>query len=132
MRSRKHIECVLQKSFFNNVFNRTPPVAASDSFKFPACNFTKKETPAKIFFCEFWEIFKNTFLTENRVTARVYLLILRSFSPNLFYRATPGNCLFHVQVTGFQPDIQLKTTSQILFKHFLQGRAVTTWRRSFT
>ena len=32
----------------------------------------------------------------------VYLLILRSFSDHLFYRAPLGNCLFHLQVTQFQ------------------------------
>ena len=34
------------------------------------CNFIKKETLAKVFSCEFFEIFKNTFLTEQlRATA---------------------------------------------------------------
>ena len=30
-----------------------------------ACNLIKKETLAQVFFCEFCEIFKNTFLTEH-------------------------------------------------------------------
>ena len=30
-----------------------------------ACNFIKKETLAQVFFCEFCEIFKNTFFTEH-------------------------------------------------------------------
>ena len=47
--------------FKNTFFNRTFPVAASDSFRFPACNFIKKETPAKMFICEFCKIFKNIF-----------------------------------------------------------------------
>ena len=29
-----------------------------------ACNFTKKETLAQAFFCEFCEIFKSTFIAE--------------------------------------------------------------------
>ena len=33
----------------------------------------------------------------------VYLWILRSFSDRFFYRVSLGNCLFHVQVAGFQP-----------------------------
>ena len=34
-----------------------------------ACKFIKKETPIKVYFCEFCEIFKNTFFTEHlRVT----------------------------------------------------------------
>ena len=37
------------------------PVAASASLRFPACNFVKKENPAKMFFCELYRIFKNIF-----------------------------------------------------------------------
>ena len=36
-------------------------MAASDSFSFPACYFIKKETPAKMIFCEFCNIFMNIF-----------------------------------------------------------------------
>ena len=32
--------------------------------KFTENNFIKKETPTRMFFCEFYEIFKNTFFTE--------------------------------------------------------------------
>ena len=48
-----------------HLFNRTPTVAVSDSFRFLTSNFIKKETPAKLIFCEFCEIFKNIFLTEH-------------------------------------------------------------------
>ena len=38
-----------------------------------ACNFIKKETLAQVFSCKFYEIFKNTFLTEHpRTTASVF------------------------------------------------------------
>ena len=37
------------------------PAAASASLRFPACNFVKKENPAKMFSCEFYKIFKNIF-----------------------------------------------------------------------
>ena len=58
--------------FKNTFFYRASPVAASDdSFRFPACNFTKKLTPdsrlqlyltpEKTLFCEFSKIFKNIF-----------------------------------------------------------------------
>ena len=43
--------------FKNNFFYRTSPVAASDIFKFPACCFIRKGTPAKTFFCEFCKNF---------------------------------------------------------------------------
>ena len=39
----------------------TSPAAASAGLRFPARNFVKKETPAKMFFCEFYKIFKNIF-----------------------------------------------------------------------
>ena len=55
--------CERPASLFKNTFlNRTIPVAASDSFRFPGCSFIKKETPAKTLFCEICEIFKNLFL----------------------------------------------------------------------
>ena len=43
--------------FKNTFFYRTSPVAASDNFRFPACNFIKKETRAKMLICEFCKIF---------------------------------------------------------------------------
>ena len=68
----KHLFCVEDvwtagsetplRLFKNTFFNRTFPVAASDSFRFPACSFIKKGTPAKTFFCEICKIFKNIFL----------------------------------------------------------------------
>ena len=48
--------------FKNTFFNRTFPVAASDSFRFPACSFIKKGTPAKTSFWEICKIFRNIFL----------------------------------------------------------------------
>ena len=37
-----------------------------------ACNFIKKETLAQVFFCGFYDIFKNIFFTEHlRMTAFV-------------------------------------------------------------
>ena len=50
----------LQKRFFPVKFAKFP-VAASASLRFPACNFVKKENPAKMFSCEFYRIFKNIF-----------------------------------------------------------------------
>ena len=49
------------KIFKNTLFYRLFPTAASAGLRFPACNFVKKETPAKMFFCEFYKIFKNIF-----------------------------------------------------------------------
>ena len=37
-----------------------------------------------------------------------YLWIFRNFSEHLIYRSPPWGCLFHVQVTGFQPAYTIK------------------------
>ena len=48
--------------FFKNIlFYRPSPAAVSASLRFPALDFNKKETPAKMFFYEFYKIFKNIF-----------------------------------------------------------------------
>ena len=43
---------------------------------------------------------------------------LRSFSDHLFYRAPLGNCLFHVQVTEFEPPDTVKKYFTIAFQAF--------------
>ena len=48
-------------------------MAASDSFRFPACNFIKKETPSEMLFCEIGNIFKNIFW---QITSGWLLLVL--------------------------------------------------------
>ena len=61
------------------------------------------------FFCKFYKIFKNIFLsTEHvRMTASgVYLLILRRFSEHFFYRAPQGNCSFTYNLQNFNHQIQ--------------------------
>ena len=55
--------------FRSTLFYRTSPVATSESFRFHACNFIKKETPAKCFSVNFATSF---LLTEHlRMTASV-------------------------------------------------------------
>ena len=102
-----------QCAFSKHLIYRTSPVAASNSFRFPACNIIKKETPAKMFICEFCKIFKNIIRQKHlRMTAScVCLWILRSFSGHLFQRAPLENCLFHLQVAEFQPPRKKYFTS---------------------
>ena len=92
--------------FKNTFFNRTFPVAAYDSFRFPACSFIKKGTPANTFFCEICKIF-NLFTPPNDCFLCLPA-ILRSFSDHLFFRALLGSNLFHVQVAEFQPPDEIK------------------------
>ena len=51
----KRDSCKTSEILKKTLFYWTCPVAASDSFRFPACNFIKKENLAKICFCEFYE-----------------------------------------------------------------------------
>ena len=51
-------------------------------------------------------------------TSCVYLRILRTFPEYFFYRAPLGNCLFHVQVTEFQPPDTVKYYFTSPFQEF--------------
>ena len=92
--------------------------------------YSLKETLAKMFICEFCKIFKNIF--RQNTSGWLHLWILRSFPDHFFYRAPLGNCLFHAQVAGFQPQDTIQSISQVLFKHFIQEQEVAIRRRSFT
>ena len=125
---QKHLFCVEDvwtagsetpvRLFKNTFFNRTFPVAASDSFRFPACNFIKKGTPAKMFFCEICKIFKNIFLQN---TSGWLLLVFtcnfEKFFRSPIFTAPARNSLFHVQVAEFQPPDKIRSISQMLYKH---------------
>ena len=74
--------CKICKLFKSALFNRTSPVAASDSFGFPVCNFIKKETPQNMFFCKVCEILRTFFLLTEHLrmtTSCVYLWIFHNF-----------------------------------------------------
>ena len=95
--------------FRSTSFCRTSQVAASDRLSFLVCKFIKKGIPAKMFFCEFCKFFKNIFWQSSSAwLLLVYLWTLKSFSNDLFYRASLGNWLFHVQVAEFQPPPTVK------------------------
>ena len=66
------------------------------------------------------------------MTLSVYLSILGIFFRATFYRASPGNCLFHVQEAGFQSAYAVKNYFTCEIKHFAQERNVAIRRRSFT
>ena len=110
-------------NFFKiTLFYRPSLAAASNSFRFPACNISKKDIPAKMFFCEFSKIFKNIFWQNTSGWLLLVFIceILSSFFRIPFHRPPVGNCLFHVQVGEFQPPDTVKTISQVVFKHFIQ------------
>ena len=118
--------------FKNTFFYRTSPVAASDSFRFPACSFIKRDS-SKDVFVNFAKFLRTSFYRTPPDDCFLCLsVLLRSFSDHLFYRAPLGNCLFHVQVAEFQLPDTIKSIPQALFKHFIRKRDVTIRRRSFT
>ena len=49
-----------------------------------ACNFIKRENPAQVILCEFYEIFKNTFFTEQVWTTASTFLTYQI--PNCYWR----------------------------------------------
>ena len=123
--------CEICEIFNNIIFYRTSPVAASDSFRFPACNFIKKSLQQRCFPVNFAKFLRASF--DRTHTYHCFLCLsvnFEKFSEHLFYRAPLGNCLFHVQVAGFQPADRVIIISQVLFKHFIKEREVAIPRHS--
>ena len=101
--------------FKNNFFYRTSPVAASDSFRFPSCNFIQKETGAEMFICEICKFLENIFWQNT--TCEFWEVL-----GHLFYKAPFGNCLFHLQVAEFQPPHTVKKYCTSAFQAFYTRR----------
>ena len=77
--SNTGFSCGICEIFKNTLSYRTSPVAGSDTFKFPACNFIKKDNPAKLFFCEFCKIFKNIFSFDRKPPDDCFLYLSVNF-----------------------------------------------------
>ena len=119
--------------FKNTFFNRTFPVAASDSFRFPPAAFLKKGLQQKRFSVRLAKFLRTSFYKTPPNDCFLCLpVILRSFSDHKLFRVPLGNSLFHVQVAEFQPPDITKSISQALFKHLIRKRGVAIRRRSFT
>ena len=56
---------LLNKVFLEISQNSQESTCARVCARPQACNFLKKETPAHVFSCEFWEMSRSTFLTEH-------------------------------------------------------------------
>ena len=61
-------------------------------------------------------------------SAGVRLWILRNFSEHIFYRTPPGDCLFHVQVAGFQPAFIIKNSFTSTFQVFCAKARGSHWK----
>ena len=131
----KRDSCEICEIFKNTLFYWTSPVATSDSFRFPACNFIKKEIPAKMFFCEFCKIFKNMIFWQN--TSGWLLLKFNCefwevFQNTSFIEHLWETAYFTYKLQNFNQQILWKTISHKLFKHFIQEQEEAIWRRSST
>ena len=109
--------------FLGNLVLETP-ASASDSFRFSACNFIKKETPLKrdsrcfsVNFAKFLRISFHRTLPDD-----CFLCLSEDFEK--FFRisllkSTYGNCLLHVQVAEFQPPDTVKKLFHSCFSSIL-------------
>ena len=71
---------MLELLFYENlVLQNISSVAAPESFSFPACNFIKKETTGKMFFCEFCKIFKGIFFFDRKPQGDCFLYLSVNF-----------------------------------------------------
>ena len=110
------------------MFYRTSPVAASEGFRFPDWNFIKKETPEKIFFCEFCKIFKNIIPFDRTPLDDCFLRLsvnFEAFFRTPLLKSTSGKLLFYVKVADFQPPNTVKNYFKGAFQAFY-----TRWRSS--
>ena len=121
------------KVFKETLFYWTSPVVVCDSFRFAVCNFIKKEIPAKIFFCEFC---KTSFQTSfDRTPPDDYCLSVnfKKFCQNIsFIEQLWETSYFMYKLQNFNKQIQWKTISQVLFKHFMEEQEIAVQRRFFT
>ena len=84
----------------NNFFNRTFPVAASDSFRDPPAALLKKGLQQRSFSVRFAKFLRTSFYKTPPNDCFLCLpVILSSFL---------GNSLFHVQVAEFKPPDKIK------------------------
>ena len=126
--------CETCKIFRHTLFYWTSPVAASDSFRFPHCNFIQKEIPAKMHFCKFCKISKNIFWQS--ASGWLLLQFIRElwevFQSISFIEHLWETAYFMYKLQYFNQQIWWKTISQVPFKHFIQERELVIRRHSFT
>ena len=102
---------------------------------FQPATLLKKRLQQRCFCVNFAKFLRKSFLLTEHLwmtACCLYLWILRSFSEHFIYRAPPGNCYFMYKLQNFNHQIQQKTISQALFKHFIQDQDVAIRRCSFT
>ena len=130
----KRGSCGTCEIFKNTLFYWTSPVAAPDSFRFPACNRIQKEIQAKMFFCEFCKLSESIFWqnTSGWLLLKFISEFWEVFQNICFTEHLWETAYFKYKLQYFNQEILWKIISQVLFKHFIQEREVAIRRRSFT
>ena len=139
---QKHLFCVEDvwtagsetpvRLFKNTFFNRTFPVAASDSFRFPPAALLKKGLQQRRFSVRFAKFLRTSFYKTPPDDCFLCLpVILRSFSDHPFLEHLWETVYFMYKLQNFNHKIK-KSISQGLFKHLIRKRHVAIRRRSFT
>ena len=119
------ISCEIGEIFKRTLFYRTYQVAASESFRLPACNFIKKQTLAKMLFFEFRKIFKNIFLLTEHLgmtASFIYLLFWEVFQNTSFIEHLRETAILCTSCRISASRHSKKTIPQVLFKHFLDWK----------
>ena len=111
------ISCEICEIFKSTFFYKTSPVAVSEGFRFPACNFIKKETPEKMFFCELCKIFKNIFSLERTPPDGCFLCLSVNFDTFLEHLGETA-----ILCTGCRISTTRYTKKQVLFKVLFHRR----------
>ena len=108
-------------------------MVASYIFRFPACNFIKKETPVKMFSVSFAKFLRASFDRTPPSDCFFSLFVnfgSTFFSEHLFYRTSLANCSFDVQVAEFQPVDTAKSYFTGPFQAFYK-RAKSSYLNAF-
>ena len=98
-------------------------MAASDSFMLPAYNFSKKQIPAKMFFCELCKMFKNIFWqNSSEWLLRKFICEFWVFQNTSFIQNLWETAYFMYKLQNCNQEIQWKSISPVVFKYFMQER----------
>ena len=122
--SLKRGSCETCQIFKNTLFYWTSPVAPSDSFRFPVCNFIKKDILAKMFFFEFCKISKNIFWqnTSGWLLLKFIGEFWEVFQKISFIEHSWETAYFKYKLQYLNQQILWKTISQVLLKYFMNEK----------
>ena len=105
--------CETCKIFKNTLFYWTSPVAASGCFRFPPCNFIKKEIPAKTFSVNFAKFLRTSF--DRALPDDCFLSLSVNFE-NFFRTSLLQNTSEKPLISSTSRSISISRYSEKLFR----------------